>query len=399
MFTLILGFSISGRASAELLLSQGKSVVAVDRKPQTPMQGVRLLTEQDPIDWGTTDQVVLSPGVPLSHPLSQEAKKRGIETIGEIELAVRHLENRCIGITGTNGKTTSTLLAAHILNASGLPAKALGNIGTALSSYALHPDPEEILVLELSSYQLETLEKKCLDAAVCLNITPDHLDRYKTMDEYARAKCRIEGCLKEGAPLFVSEQVFREYGSFFKNPPYIVDSYNENAVSMLCKTMGVSEERFIAGLKTFYRPKHRIEFVCEINGLTFYNDSKGTNVDAVIYAVDQMEGPVTLLAGGVDKGGSYTPWIEAFCGKVDQMVVFGAAAKKIEDQLKGQFALKRVEKMQDALVWAVKNAQAPRKILLSPGCSSFDEFQNYEHRGNEFKRMIEEKVWIEERRS
>ena len=197
----VLGFGASGRAAAKLLRQLGSEVFAVDRKAKelSPEAGIELLSEEELIDFSQIDELILSPGIPLTHPLVQEATKRGISVIGEIELAFRFLkENRCIGITGTNGKTTTTLLVTHILNFAGKKAKALGNVGEALSNYVLQRDPEEILVVELSSYQLEALHEKCLDAATFLNLTPDHLDRYASLEEYALAKCRIAHCLKKG---------------------------------------------------------------------------------------------------------------------------------------------------------------------------------------------------------
>ncbi len=398
MVALIIGFSISGRASAELLLSQGKQVLAVDRKADAlaPQNGVQLIDENRDIDWSTISQLILSPGVPQDHPHVKEARQRGIEIIGEIELAFRSLKNPCIGITGTNGKTTATLLTAHILNSTGFKARALGNVGEALSRYALTPDPEEILVVELSSFQLETLQSKCLDCAICLNITPDHLDRYPSMLEYAKAKCRIQDCLKKNAPFYISQQLFDEFGSLLQNFT-ILD--HAHPVYPLCRHFGVNDELFSSVLQTFKKPQHRLEFVEEWKELTFYNDSKATNIDAVMYAVALMEGPVVLLAGGLDKRASYRPWIASFGSKVKHIVAFGQAAAKMEAELKESFSFERVEGMDDALASAVRWAKGPMNILLSPGCSSFDQFRNFEERGNEFKRMVEEKVWIEKKRS
>jgi len=421
MTVLVLGFSISGRASAELLLAKGKQVIAVDRNAtaMTALPGIRLFDESALIPWHEVEQLLLSPGVPPRHPYVQEARRRKIEVVGEIEFAFRHLRNPVIGITGTNGKTTVAMLATHILQQSGRKARALGNIGESLSGYALSPDLEELLVVELSSFQLETLEARCLDVAVCLNITPDHLERYNSMLEYAQAKCHIEECLKEGGELYVSRQVEEEFGVLLRNPRlFEMESCpdrslsseeqlklgwpelpNVQAVYPLCRHFGVSDEQFLCGLKSFRKPKHRIEYVGEWNGLDFYNDSKATNIDAVMYAVSLMEGPITLLAGGVDKGASYRPWIEAFGSKVQRIIVFGQAAGKLEEELQESFPLMRVARMQEALIAAVQEARGPMKIVLSPGCSSFDAFRNYEHRGEEFKRMVKEKVWIEEKRS
>ncbi len=414
MKTLIIGFSISGKASADLLHAQGKEVIAVDRKA---MDGA--LGEDAEIAWEEIERVILSPGVSPKHRHVEEAKRRAIEVVGETELACRYLKNRMIGITGTNGKTTAALLTTHILREAGLKARALGNIGESLSGYAISPDEEEILVVELSSFQLETMESRRLDVAVCLNITPDHLDRYDSMRDYALAKCRIEDCLKEGGEMFVSKKVLEEYGALLKNavsfetipsPVALISSMryiqlglpefpNIQAVYPLCRRFGVSDEAFLRGLQTFRKPGHRIEYLGEQGGIAFYNDSKATNIDAVLYAVSLLDGPITLLAGGVDKGASYSPWIAAFGSKVVRIVAFGRAAPKLEAELADAFAFVRKETLEEALIAAVRMAELPMNIVLSPGCSSFDAFRNYEHRGNEFRRMVEEKVWIEEKRS
>lgn len=201
---LIIGFGISGQSAASFLLQKGASVTAVDRRWESLQEiaarlpGLTLLSDTADLDMSSWDQIILSPGVPDSHPLVQKAMTLQKEVIGEAELALRFLPNVCIGITGTNGKTTTTLLVTHLLQSIGKKACAVGNNGVSLSSYLMHIDPEEILVIELSSYQLETLQQKKLSCAVILNVTPDHLDRYGTLAAYAAAKQKIRSCLKEG---------------------------------------------------------------------------------------------------------------------------------------------------------------------------------------------------------
>ena len=474
---IVLGFGVSGRSCAELLLMQGFSVIALDSKAdelknnaavsKLVKRGVELFSDRVSLDWTSIGQIVISPGVPLSHSVVVEAYERGVEVVGEIELAFRHLDNRCIGVTGTNGKTTVVMLVHHILKTAGYRSQALGNIGTSLSSYAVSPHADDILVVELSSFQLDTLFCKCLDAALILNITPDHLDRYATMLDYAKSKCRIEQCLKKDGRFFVSKQTAEEYGHLLSGAKLFEDIQFErsacrnpipsgvgqgklydNAVSgdsctasssggrissiqqgvlqesavapispmryiqlgvperqniqaayALCRQFGITDVQFWRGLETFRKPRHRIEFVGEWNGISFYDDSKATNIDSVMHAVGLFAGPIVLLAGGVHKGWSYRPWIEVFRGKVARIVAFGQASSMIEEDLSGELLVERVETMEQAVCSAVKNAGPETTILLSPGCSSFDQFRNYEHRGNEFKRIIEEKVWIERKRS
>lgn len=384
MRTLIIGFGVSGRSAAELLRKIGREVVIVDRDPKF---GFSETVELDEIE-----QVVLSPGVSKAHPLVLEAERKGIEVIGEAELAFRHLKNPVIGVTGTNGKTTTVMMIQYLLEQAGRRAVALGNIGRSLTSYALQAQPEDILVVELSSFQLETMSSKCLDAALFLNFTADHLDRYSSLREYALAKCRIEGCLKSQGTLWISTQTEREVGDLLKTH-HIFGKNNRDAAATICHHFGVKQ----IDLNNFRKPAHRIELIEEWEGIQFYNDSKATNIDSVLYAVSELNGPIILLAGGKDKGASYRPWVGDFSGKVKRIVAFGQAAPKIEGELKADIAVERVETLRDALLYAVQKAERGTKILLSPGCSSFDQFRNYEHRGDEFCRMVRGKIWIEKK--
>jgi UDP-N-acetylmuramoylalanine--D-glutamate ligase len=395
---LVLGYGISGKASAALLRSRGDDVVAADKKPEV---GVLLDRADLPLDGFT--QVVLSPGIPRTHPIAVRAMAMGIEVVGEIELCFRLLQNRCVGVTGTNGKTTTTLLVEHALNGSGVKARAVGNVGLALSEYLLAPDLSEVLVIELSSFQLETVKTKKLEASVYLNLTPDHLDRYTSMQDYAAAKARIQACSNK---LFVSRQVAEEYGDLLKAGYLLFErdeeaalpiSWIENiqaggperqnveAAEALCRELGVSSEEFARALRSFRKPDHRIEWVGTCKGVHYVNDSKGTNIDAVLHAIALFQGPVILIAGGVDKGASYKPWIEKFRGIVKKIVAYGEAASKMEGELAAYFPFQRVEKFAEAFDLASGDAASGDSVLLSPGCSSFDQFQNYEHRGDEFK--------------
>lgn len=420
----IIGFGISGKSSAAFLLKQGCRVIAVDKKaeelkrdPQTASflsQDFQLLSDEIDLSLQGVAQLILSPGVPQQHRLVQKAIREGIEVIGEIEFAFRHIKNRCIGITGSNGKTTTVLLIAHILNASGKKARAVGNVGVSLSSYLMHPDPDEILVVELSSYQLETLQTPCLEAAGILNITPNHLDRYSSFSDYAEAKCRIQGCLKEKGVLFISEQVRAGYGGLLNKGNWeifdrgsgfswetiasipseryiqmgIPERENIRAAFAFCSHLGVSEFDFRRGLETFRKPAHRIEWVADLSGVSYYNDSKSSNIDSVMHAMALFKGPIVLIVGGVDKGASYFPWVEAFKGKVKKIVAYGQASLKIEKELADHFPFIRVHTLEEAVKKAGAEAQENDTVLLSPGCSSFDQFRNYEHRGEEFKRLV-----------
>jgi UDP-N-acetylmuramoylalanine--D-glutamate ligase len=424
MKTIVLGLGISGRSSAELLLLHKKPLIALDRRahelqkdPQIEQlitQGMILQSDQAAVHWREIEQVILSPGVPQTHPIVLQAMQWGVDVLGEIELAFRYLNNPCIGVTGTNGKTTVVMLIHHVLKSAGKKTQALGNIGAGLSFYARSANPEDILVVELSSFQLETLKKKCLDAALITNITPDHLDRYPSMNDYARAKCQIEQCLENENAMWVSRQVQQDYGHLLNKPRLFEDvewgaqaiatvssmryiqagapeRKNVQAAYPICRSFGVTDAQFWTGVETFRKPKYRIEFVGEWNAIAFYNDSKATNIDSVMHAVGLFSGSIILLAGGVHKGASYRPWVESFQGKVVCIVAFGQAAAVIKEDLQDRISVDCVENLEQAVSRAVERAASPVTILLSPGCSSFDQFRDYEHRGAEFKRIVEEK--------
>jgi UDP-N-acetylmuramoylalanine--D-glutamate ligase len=432
---LVLGLGLSGKSAARFLLNRGYEVLGIDSKN---LQGDRQIQEllvagalieeeknfEERFSLKDFSLLAVSPGISKAHPLIQKAQSEKIPVQGEVDLALGSFsKGRAVGITGTNGKTTVTSLVAHILHASGKKAKALGNIGTPLTEYFLNPDPEEIAVIELSSYQLETLRSPVFDAAVILNVTPDHLDRYASFTDYAKAKAAIQYCLKDKAPLYLHEEIATDFGDLFTLPYKTIgfkersswhikgndiwkgsdfafslpdtyadmgthDRFNALASWVLCETLGVKLEEFIQGLRSFKKPAHRVEFVQEIDGVHFYDDSKGTNVDAVIQAVGSMKGPVVLIAGGVDKGSSYLPWKDAFQSKVKKMILLGQSAPKIAQELSSFFSIARVNSLEEAVTLAKKEASPGDSVLLSPGCSSFDMFSDYAHRGREFQRYV-----------
>jgi len=334
---LVIGMGVSGRSASSFLLSQGAKVIAYDKNMDSLKedQSIKSLKDQGLEFFDTNplkgfDAIVVSPGVPFNTPIYQEALQSGIEIIGEVELALRHISSHCVGVTGTNGKTTVTLLIEHVLNKSGISAKAVGNVGVPLTS--MIDSPGEVFVIELSSYQLETMHSKVLDAAVLLNITPDHLERYGNIEEYAKAKARIFECVKPSGRSFISEKCDLEWKDLFESKDLFIydrdksvlkqindksshDYENLLAAYTICQQWGVNAEQFALAQASFVKPPHRIEFVGNIRGVNFIDDSKGTNIDAVIKAVESVNGPIILIAGGVDKGFSYSSWIKPFKGK------------------------------------------------------------------------------------
>ncbi len=431
---LVIGLGLSGRASSHFLLKQGASVYGVDRSQElldTNLElsnlrknGLQVAHESIDLDIKAFDLVVASPGVPQSHPLWVKAQHFGISVIGEMELACRGLSQRFIGITGTNGKTTVTLMVTHVLNSCGISAKALGNIGLPLTAEVEKLSPNDVIVAELSSFQLETLESPVIDAAVILNITPDHLDRYATMEDYAKAKIRIQKCLKPSATCLVEEGAYRNYQHLFDKEKVKTYGYSpkcdffndqnqiffqqkieqilpleyrglishdvENwiAAYALCRVFEIAPEQFIKAASTFRKPSHRIEFVKSLRGVDYYDDSKGTNIDAVIRAVQSLKGKIVLIAGGVDKGSAYTPWIAVFKDKVKCICAIGQAAEKIKKDLCEAVPVEIFDSLDAAVENAALKAEKGESVLLSPGCSSFDMFKDYAHRGDEFKRIV-----------
>ena len=268
---LVIGAGVSGRGATQLLLKKGYEVIVIDRTPQE-IEGATFYLEGTPVE---ADLVVLSSGVSRSHP---QAKGK---VIGEAELAFQTLKNRMIGITGTNGKTTVTLLVTHLLNACGIKSRAVGNVGLSLAGYAVDPDPEEVLVVELSSFQLETLMTPSLDVALITNITPDHLDRYPSFEAYQETKLHIGKLVKEGGIFFDHRD---SYLHLTKSHRYWDEIGSANVLSAwkICDWLGIKLEAFNSALATFKKPAHRMEFVRRYQGITFINDSKGTNVESVL---------------------------------------------------------------------------------------------------------------------
>lgn len=433
---LVIGLGISGRSAAQFLIKRGAQVTGVDQKQevlaQNPeiasmrKQGLVAVHANDLVSIQDFDLFVVSPGIPQTDRFYSEARASGKEVIGEVELACRFINGKMIGITGTNGKTTVTLLVTHVLNESGFPASALGNSGVAITSESAEEaiSSNAIVVAELSSFQLETMHRRVLDAAVVLNITPDHLDRYASMAEYAAAKMHIADCLKPDGQFFIEQHCNTQYGhqlstSSAKKYGYSSDceiwtdthslyegkmlagplpkNYQgkrshdiENLMAAygLCKAMGVTPSQFLSAVSTFKKPPHRIEFVRKLQGITYYDDSKGTNLDAVIRAVEAVPGNIILIAGGVDKGAPYTPWITSFANKVKLICAIGQAAPKIQQELSHAIPVQLCDSLQHAVINAAKYARMGDAVLLSPGCSSFDMFKDYAHRGEEFQRIV-----------
>jgi UDP-N-acetylmuramoylalanine--D-glutamate ligase len=415
----VVGMGKSGLGALELLLSHGAKVRAIDSKPAADVRyrlatlGVDLV-DQNEAAFGGAQLIVQSPGVPL-----ETIPSTHVPVIGEVELAGYFLQGPSIGITGSNGKTTTTALVGHILRESGIACQVGGNIGTAPTAMVERSRPEQWNVLELSSFQLETIYDFRAKVGVCLNVTQNHLDRHGTLDRYADAKARLfetqdESCFavlnadnviaagfarrtRAKVVWFGSEGIVD--GSLLLNGEPLMSiseiplrgMHNVENVMAAAKTArlaGAANAQIRAAVMTFAGVEHRLEFVRKVRGVDYYNDSKATSVDATLKAVDAFPGGLWIILGGKDKGSDYTPLRDPLRAKAKAVLLIGAAAAKIGAQLNG--AVERIDAgdLETAVRTAAARAQAGDTVLLAPACASFDQFESFEHRGRVFKDLV-----------
>lgn len=424
---LVVGTKRSGQGAIALLRAQGASVRAMDQQlPSTEEQtalGVPVALQADE-NIGNPDLIVLSPAVPWDEPMFAAARARGVKVIGEVELASYFLNGPVIGITGSNGKTTTTALTGHLLKECGVAVQVGGNIGTAVTTLVASSRPEQWNVLELSSFQLESIERFRADIAACLNITPDHLDRHHTMESYAAAKRRLfetqsadgKAVLNWRDPVcrtFVgsgqaywfssSEPVPRGMwlsgdGVLFEGERFMQRSEiklrgvhnveNVMAAALMAHLAGAQLDGIAKAVATFPGVEHRIEFVRELRGVQYYNDSKATNVDATLKAIDSFDEKLWIILGGKDKGGSYEPLVEALQRTARAALLIGAAAPLIRQTLDGRVPYVECGVLREAIEYAHAHAVPGDVVLLAPACASFDQFTSYEHRGRTFKQIV-----------
>jgi len=434
---LVIGMGESGKEAAILLKERGANVVLGEIKNDCEIEkkakklrkkGIQVVLGPHPLSLLKDKEiVVVSPGVPLEIPLIREARQKGIPVIGELELAYRYLRNQTvIAITGTNGKSTTVMLVAEILSRAGFKVKVAGNIGIPLSQVAREPSP--IIVVEVSSFQLESVEQFSPHIFSLLNITPDHLDRHCSFNRYIEVKSNLLRKLKvndfailnkddeiiyplakktKAKVIFFSEReklrkgVFLEGNEIVANieDKFTISTDNlplthfhswENvlcsvAISSVCK---VKEEAIRQALFNFKGLAHRQEQVGEIKGVNFVDDSKATNVGAVLKCLDLFEKPIILIMGGRDKGGDFSKLRTKIKKKVKLIILFGETKGKIKGQLSGVENLMEVDSIKEAVRVGFKMAKKGDSVLLSPGCSSFDQFKNYRERGNVFKEEV-----------
>jgi UDP-N-acetylmuramoylalanine--D-glutamate ligase len=442
---LVAGAGRSGIAAARFLLTRGARVILTDTKSEDQLLPAiaslrdvaghtgELVLELGGHRAGSFREcafVVVSPGIPLTIPEFEISRNAGIPILAEVELASRHLNGKILAITGSNGKTTTTTLLAELLRGAGLKGHAAGNIGTPLINFAADSSPDDVYSVELSSFQLEGIYKLRPFVAAILNLTPDHLDRYSTFDDYIEAKQRIfinqtetdfavlnaddartasiatAVCSK---PVFFSRKKLSDYGAFLRNDCVIYrngylektlfpvsdillkGAHNLENVLAACAMAilaGAPPESLKQVIRNFRGVEHRIEFVAEINGVQYYNDSKATNVDATIKSLEAFPSNILLIAGGRDKGGDFTVLKTLARQRVKQLVLIGEAAGKIKQALAEVVEVSEAGSMEEAVSTCRLLARPGDIVLLAPSCASFDMFENYEHRGRVFKNAV-----------
>lgn len=439
---LIIGAGKSGTAAAKLLKSRGADIILYDDKKQDipalldrigPGFNGRIECEQLSEESAKgIDFLVLSPGVPTDSKLVLELKKENPKVIGEVELAYYFTKGKIVAVTGTNGKTTTTALTGYLIGKKYKNTLIGGNIGIPYTEICLDSSDDGVTVAEMSSFQLDTTDTFHPYISMILNITPDHLDRHHTMENYINAKmnCTRNQTPSELCILNYEDEILRERakdiqakicwlssgrilenGFVYKDgviyemkesePKKIIEvdrmkligRHNyENAMAAIAaaRFMGVDMELIREGLEEFNPVEHRIEYVETINGVKYYNDSKGTNPDASIQAVRAMTGPTYLIGGGYDKGSTYDEWIESFEGKIKKLILMGQTREKIAEcaEKHGFKDYFFVESMEEAVDYCKKNAIEGDTVLLSPCCASWGMFKNYEERGRIFKDLV-----------
>lgn len=437
---MVIGLGRSGIAAARFAALRGAHVTVLEKRNFPELKGAVSKLDNLRIEYSfgrndpklmlEADMIVVSPGVPLNIPGFDDARRKGIPIIGELELAVREIKTPIVAVTGTNGKTTTTSLIGHLLSACGFKTCVGGNIGNALTGLIEEANKSEWVVVEVSSYQIETTPSLSPGIAVLLNVTPDHLDRHASFEEYLNIKAQLFAALnKESYGIYNSadravEQAVKksngrlipfdasakkDTGGWFDNGALwtklgsrepekwslknvnLKGAHNrENILAsiIVAALCGCEKDGIQHALQAFKGLSHRIEFVCEYNGVRYYDDSKGTNVGATLAALESFDAPVILIAGGQDKGTGYETLIPAVKNRVKKMILMGEARQKMKKELGSLTKTVLAETMEDAVKLASESAVAGDVVLLSPACSSFDMFKDYAERGDVFVRAV-----------
>lgn len=439
---LVVGMAKSGIPTVKALSKLGAKIAINDIKTKDKLEDIlneiehlcdEIVLGSHPDQIEKYDLIVLSPGVPTDLSFLKKAREKNKKIIGELELAYRLSKGKYLAITGTNGKTTTTALTGEIFKNAGLETFIVGNIGLAAISKALETTDDTILVTEVSSFQLETIDTFKPRISAILNITPDHLNRHKTMDNYIDAKANIfvnqdgndililnhdnEVTRKladrtKSKVIFFSRKKVLDEGVFLEDNNIVVNTNGikeiicsaddiyisgkhnlENALAAVAFAInsGINRDVIKYTLMNFKGVEHRTEYIGKINGIKFYNDSKGTNPDASIKAVEGLEAPLILIAGGMDKGSSFDEFVQSFDNKVKALILLGETAAKIKETAE-KYNINNifiVKNMEEAVEKAYENAKEDDTILLSPACASWDMYESFEVRGRHFKDCVE----------
>jgi UDP-N-acetylmuramoylalanine--D-glutamate ligase len=413
----VVGLARSGTAAALTLRARGEEVIGADAgAPGTPAldeaaerlsaAGVEVHLDASGDDLAArAGTLVKSPGVPQSAPLVRAARARRIPVVGELELAWRLLENEFVAVTGTNGKTTTTEWIGHIHRRAGLPVAVAGNVGTAASSLVGRVHPDATVVCEASSFQLEDTDAFAPEAAVLLNLSPDHLDRHASYEDYVAAKLRIfvgqgPGDIAvippDGLSLATRARVIR-YGEGFERElaeeihlPGAHNRENGMAAAAVCLARGIDPDAVADGLSSFRGVAHRLETVAIVDGVRWVNDSKATNVASTIVALDAFDDPVHLIAGGRGKGQDFSPLVPLVAERCEAVYLIGEAAGELAAALAGAgVAMHETGDLEHAVASARAAAVPGEVVLLSPACASYDQYPDFEARGEHFRALAE----------
>ena len=407
---LILGMGRSGRSLLHFFSKRGAICSGFDDSGVKSESSCPVYKSVRDVDFNKFDLIATSPGISPQHQVYQIAKEKSIRVKGEIQIGLESIENTKVAVTGTNGKSTVTALVSHLLNHAGKTARPVGNIGVPITSIVDRIDPAEIVVVELSSYQIDQLNSKCVDLALLLNISPDHLDRYGSLKAYADSKFSLKNYIKNSAPLITSRTLVNPWGAHILNCEFFDQKFrdfqkaygplydfispfeeqNYSAALAIVERFNLSTSEIREGLKTFKGLSHRCEYVRKVKGVDFYNDSKATNVESVMKAVSSFNAPIYLIMGGDDKELDYSPLKPYFLEKVKELHFIGQAKEKMAKVFEKDYSVSLYSSLDQAVRGAYKKSQTKEIVLLSPGTSSFDMFNSFEHRGDEFKRIVKQ---------
>jgi len=437
----VVGLGVTGLALVPFLSAHGAKVTVSDSRQthELLLEVERIAPYAPQLDLGgnsevvfrTADLIIVSPGVPLTLPSLVSARKMGIPIMGELEFAFRHLKKPMVAITGSNGKSTTVELTAHLLNAGGISAYVAGNIGRPLIQYVMEGQQEQVVVVEASSFQLETVDTFRPEWGVLLNVSPDHLDRYPDLEAYATAKAalfqkqqsedmailnlddvlasRFSSQIKSRLRFF-SRTTTVDRGAFVQESTIVLaengdreevslrhmhlkgrhNLENVMAALLVARDLGVSVENMEKGLDTFTALPHRMQFVARIKGVDYYDDSKGTNVGAVVEALRGLDQRVVLILGGRDKNNDFRILNQPIKEKARAVIILGEAKEAIHRAVNGIAPAYVVHDLREAVKTSCELAQEGDAVLLSPACASFDMFQNYAHRGRVFQELVRE---------